>query len=245
MKIQSIIYKFLPVYSILFLFVLQNPLQAQESASLQRADSLFTEQKYTRAYQEYEKILETGKASPGMLLRMAYVQESLGNVSQVLYLLNLYYKQTADREVLKKIEDLAKTRDLKGYEYSDQAYFYGYLKQYREEIIIVLTLLSGLLFLMILYKKFRMDHKPVWSGIFLVLLLGVLFYFTNTSVDHEKAIVARGYVHLMSGPSAGASVVEVIGKGHRLKILGKEDVWYRVEWDNKVLYVKETAVTRV
>ena len=214
-------------------------------ALLQKADSLFTEQRYTQAYKEYEKVLETGQASPVMLLRMAYIQESLSNESQVLYLLNLYYKQTADREVLKKIEDLAKAKNLKGYEYSDQDYFLGIIKEYREEIIMGLMLVSGLLFLFILYSRFRLGRQAQLSGICLILLLGILFYFTNNSISSPKAIVARDYVHLMSGPSAGSSVVEVIGKGHRLKVLGREDVWYRVEWDNKVLYVKETAVRKV
>ena len=246
MKIQSIIYKFLTVYSILVVMALVNsPLRAQEPASLERADSLFTEQRYAQAYKEYEKILETGQASPAMLLRMAYIQESRSNESQVLYLLNLYYRQTGDKDVLQKIETLAKDKNLKGYEYSDREYVLGSVKQYREEIIMGLMALSGLLFLFILFRKFRMGQKPLWSGIALILLLGGLFYFANNPVSSPKAIIARDYVHLMSGPSAGSSVVEVIGKGHRLKVLGREDVWFKVEWDNKVLYVKETAVRKV
>ena len=245
MKIQRTVYKFLTVYSFLTLIALINPVLGQETASLQQADSLFREQRYTQAYQVYEKILETEKASPGMLLRMAYIQESLGNVSNTLYLLNLYYQQTSDRDVLRKIEKLAEQKKLVGYEYSDAEYFRGLIRQNRTYIIMGLMVICGLLFLWILYQRFRLGQRPVWQGVFLVVLLGGLYYFTNFRLTGDKAIVAHDYVYLMSGPSAGSSVVDVLRKGHRLKVLGREDVWYRVEWKNKVLYVKDIGVLQV
>lgn len=245
MKIQSIVYKFLSVYSILTLIALFNPLQGQETASLQQADSLFAQQRYSRAYQNYEQLLEEGVASPAMLLRMAYIQESFGNVPRTLYLLNLYYNLTADREVLRKIEKLAESRNLKGYEYSDKEYFMGTARQYRSQIIAGIMLLAGFLFLWMLYRKVRLKEKPIWSGLLLVLLLGGLFYFIKLPMDGRNAIVVQDYVRLMRGPSSGAGVVETIGRGHRLKVLGREDVWLRVEWNDQVLYVKETAITNV
>ena len=245
MNIQRTVYKFLAVYSFLLLFALFNPVHGQEGNALQQADSLFKEQRYTQAYKIYEEILESGKASPGMLLRMSYIQESLRNVDRALYLLNLYYHQTNDREVLHKIEKLAEQAKLRGYEYSDEDYFRGLFRQYRAYIIMGLMLLCGAIFLLVVYQKFRLHRKPVWLGGLLVLLLGGLYYTVSFPVDGEKAIIAHDYVYLMSGPSAGASVVDVLRKGHRLKVLGREDVWYQVEWKGKVLYVKETGVKQV
>lgn len=245
MKIQRTVYKFLAVYSFLLFFAQYIPANGQENHTLQEADSLFQEQHYTKAYQAYDQILESGKASPGMLLRMAYIQESLGNVPTTLYLLNVYYQQTLDEEALGKMEKLAKTEKLRGYEPSDAELFSRFFRQHRNAITIGLMIFSGLLFLLVLYRKVRLGKKPVWEGVMLVLLLGGLYYFTNLSLTDQKAIVARDYVYLMSGPSAGSSAVDVIRKGHRLKVLGREDIWYKVEWKDKVLYVKETALKQV
>ena len=49
----------------------------------------------------------------------------------------------------------------------------------------------------------------------------------------------------MDGPSAGASVVDVVGDGHRVEVLGKNDVWLKIRWDDDVAYVKETAIRPV
>lgn len=245
MKNQNIVYKFLLLYSFLPLITFLNPVAAQNALSLQQADSLFAEQKFTEAYEVYEEILAEGKASPAMLLRMAYVDESLQRIPQALYHLNLYYQQTADREVLKKIEELAAAAKLKGYEYSDEEYFRNLLYQKREVIIIFLTVLSGLVFLLMLYIKFRRQQKPVGSGLLLVVMLGGLAYFVSVPLTKKQAIVTENFVPLMSGPSAGSDMVQMIGRGHRLEVLNRQDVWYRVLWNNQELYIKETSVEKI
>ena len=245
MKNQNIVYKFLLLYSFLPLITFFNPVAAQNTSSLQRADSLFGEQKFTEAYELYEEILADGLASPAMLLRMAYVDESLQRVPQALYHLNLYYQQTADRDVLAKIEELAESRNLQGYEYSDEEYFRNLLYQNREVVIFSLIVLAGLVFLGMLYMKFRLKHKPVGLGILLVVALAGLAYFVTVPLSKKQAIVMEDYVPLMSGPSSGASLVQMIGRGHRLEVVNKEDVWYRVQWGERELFIKETAVEKI
>jgi hypothetical protein len=52
-----------------------------------------------------------------MLLKMAFVKEGLGDYSNALYYLNLYYLKTYDKKVLKKMENLAERyHKLEGYE---------------------------------------------------------------------------------------------------------------------------------
>jgi uncharacterized protein YgiM (DUF1202 family) len=49
----------------------------------------------------------------------------------------------------------------------------------------------------------------------------------------------------MSGPSAGANVVSLIKEGNKLKIKDKKDVWLKVEWLDKDVYIKEQQVLPV
>lgn len=245
MKMQNIVYKFLLLYSFLPLFTFFNPLMGQRSAQLSLADSLYAQQKFTQAYQAYEEVLETGVASPAMLLRMAYIQESLNNTTETLYLLNRYYQLTAERDALRKMEALAEEHQLQGYGYSDIDYVRNQLYQNRQYIVMGLMLLAGALLLLMLYNKFRLKEKPVRIGVAVIVLLAVLAYFVNIPLSREQAIVVKNYVPLMSGPSAGASVEQMINKGHRLQVLNKQDVWYKVQWGEQELFVKETSVAKI
>lgn len=245
MKIQNIVYKFLALYLFLPLFSFFNPVVAQSTVRLQQGDSLYAQQKFIQAYDLYEEVLEEGKASPGMLLRMAYIQESLNNTTQTLYLLNQYYQLTAKRDALQKMEELAREHELRGYEYSDMDFIRNQLYQNRQLIALGLLLLAGVLFLWMLYERFREHQKPVWQGIILVVLLAGLASFVNFPLSQQRAIVVQDHVPLMSGPSAGASVVEMINKGHRLQILDRQDVWVKVKWGEKAFFVKETAVMKI
>lgn len=245
MKIQNIVYKFLLLYSFLPLFTFLNPVMGQNTALLAQGDSLYAQQRFTQAYEAYESVLEAGKASPGMLLRMAYIQESLNNTTQTLYLLNLYYEQTSKRDALQKMEELASAHQLQGYTYSDVDYFRNKLYRNRQYVIVGLMLLAGGLFLGMVYKKVRLGQKPVWIGITVVVLLAGLASVVNFPLSQEKAIVVKNYVPLMSGPSAGASVEEMINQGHRLQVLNKQDVWYKVQWGERTLYIKETSVAKI
>jgi hypothetical protein len=245
MKIQNIVYKFLLLYSFLPLFTLFNPVMGQNSTQLTLADSLYAQQKFTQAYKVYEEVLETGVASPAMLLRMAYIQESLNNTTETLYLLNRYYQLTAKRDALQKMEALAEEYQLQGYEYSDIDYIRNQLYQNRQYIVMGLMLLAGALFLLMLYNKFRLGKRPFGIGVAVFVLLAGLAYFVNIPLSREQAIVVKNYVPLMSGPSAGASVEQMINKGHRLQVLNKQDVWYKVQWGEQILFIKESSVTKI
>ncbi len=49
----------------------------------------------------------------------------------------------------------------------------------------------------------------------------------------------------MNGPSAGASVISIVRDGHRVQVLGKEDVWLKVQWGEGVAYIKENNLLPV
>ncbi|MEL7002387.1 MAG: SH3 domain-containing protein, partial [Bacteroidota bacterium] len=82
-------------------------------------------------------------------------------------------------------------------------------------------------------------------GIFLVIVLGLLFYTLNFGRDYNKAIVVKNNTYLMSGPSAGAEVLEIIKKGHRVNVKDATDVWVQIEWDDQEAYVKADKIRNI
>lgn len=234
--------KFLTVVA-LFQIGLILPSKAQKTSGLQTADSLFEQKKYTQSFEIYEKIFEEDqKQSPAMLLKMAYIKEGLGDLSEALYYLNKYYQLTLDKEALKKMEDLAQKHKLLGYANSDTDIFLNYYYQYLPYLLFVAMALA-LLFIALLYRqRKRSNIKPVFSGVALVLLLGLIFYMVNFTEENEKGIIMVPASYLMGGPSAGADVVEVVKPGHRVQVLGKEDIWVKIRWNGTVAFVKENNV---
>lgn len=73
----------------------------------------------------------------------------------------------------------------------------------------------------------------VYVGLLLVLLL-----LNNFAHEGKLAIVTASDTYLMKGPSAGADVVEVVSKGHRVEVLGQKDVWVKILWNGHEAFIK-------
>lgn len=240
MKIQNPVAKFLS--SLLIFFV---PLGLSAQDLQQRADSLFAANQYAKAFTYYDSLMQSGQTSPAILLRMAYISEGQDRISRALYYLNQYYSLTGDYEVRNKMLRMAEKNELQGYGLSDLDYLRALLLQYRTSLVLTLCLSIFILFGLIVYKKRKLQQRPMLSGMLMVALLGMLFYFNNFDPKGSRGIVWQENTYLMQGPSAGAGLHSILPAGHRLEILGEEDVWLRVRWQDEILYVKRFALRQV
>ena len=214
--------------------------QPQNMQLLQQADSLFAEKQYTESINLYEQLYRKREvASPAMLLRMAFIQEGLEEFSQALYYLNEYYLMTSDEAVLEKISSLSEEHDLRGYEFSDLDYIQGFFKKYQYLFIFVLIALAMAGMIYYLLKLKRRDARPVGFGISYLLILTLLFYFTNFSVTPDYGIIVDSNTYIMKAPSAGADVLAISTEGHRVRVSGSQDVWAQIEWEGEPAYVRQ------
>ena len=46
----------------------------------------------------------------------------------------------------------------------------------------------------------------------------------------------------MDQPSAGADLVEIVNKGHRVKILDRNEVWVKIKWREDVAFVRNKNI---
>ena len=221
-----------------------NLVSAQSSeANLKMADSLFSQQKFTESFDIYKTLLETRQqSSPQMLLKMAFIKEGLRDYSKALYYLNLYYLQTTDKKVLKKMEELATSHKLSGYEYSDWEFFMMLYRKYNTYLTYFLLALAVLFFSIIFRQKRKYDKKPVATGLLLTFTLAVLFYHINFSDSYNRGIIVQTDAYLMDAPSSGADLVRIIDKGHRVKVIDKKDVWVEIEWEGNIAYIRENNI---
>ena len=242
-NLQRLVFK---IISIIFLGFFPLTLSAQPVEiieSLDIADSLFEQQKYTESFRIYEAIFEQGEmVSPSMLLKMAYIKEGLEEVSEAMYFLNIYYLKTSNSKVQEKIRQLAEDHQLVGYDRNGFDVMIGFLHLYYVQVIIACALLSLLLFAFIVFAKLKLRKKAYGSGISFVMVTALLFYLMNFDPPGQLGIVCEHNVYLMSGPSSGSDVISIIEPGHKVKITGKQDVWLEIEWDNQIAYTKQKNI---
>ena len=61
----------------------------------------------------------------------------------------------------------------------------------------------------------------------------------NFGLDRPRGILISDNTYIMEDPSSAADLVEITGKGHKVKIKGKKDVWYKIEWKDEIAWVRE------
>jgi len=216
------------------------------SQSLLLADSLYSQKKYTQALEVYEKIyMRQHKASPAMLLKMAFVKEGLGEYDEALYFLNLHYLLSYDKKTLKKMEGLAEQHKLQGYNYDDAEFFLNLYQKYQFQIDIAVLSSALLLFSLLVFQRRRAGKMPTGATIAFISLLCMLFILNNLAREQNKAIISPDVAYLMDGPSPGANVVAVVTEGHRVNVVGHKDIWSEIVWEGKSTYVKTFSLKPV
>jgi len=229
-----------------FIFV-ANKISAQEPEMLlERADSLFTQKKFTESYDLYQQLFTQAEVyTPGMLLRMAFIREGLGDYTQALYYLNLYYRQTANKAALRKMDDLADEYNLIGYEFNDLEYFLSIYHRHFATIIYFLLAVALLWLGYMIYLKRKKNQKPVgWAIGFSVVMLGII-YLINFGDRYRKAIINTSSSFLMEEPSAGANLVEVVEEGHRVLVVGQHDIWTKIKWNDKTAFIRKNHLIKI
>jgi len=86
----------------LFLFLLTATIGNTQSLEkeLVKADSLYEKKQYISAIKIYEKIYNEGNSSPAMLLKLARIEEGIGNLGQSMFYLEKYHQFTKDEKVI-------------------------------------------------------------------------------------------------------------------------------------------------
>jgi len=206
-----------------------------------QADSLFAQQKYTEAFQVYQTIFETGQFSESMLLKMAFIKDGLGNYVDALYYLDLYYKNSADKSVVGKIEEISEEKNLSGYSYNDAHFFKAMINKYRTQILLALVALA-MFFAIYIFKKRQLNEKPITASVFQLLTLTALLVLTNNSYERTYGIISANSTLLRNGPSAGAEPVTMIDKGHKVNVIDRSEVWTRINWDGEEVFLRNGKI---
>ena len=230
---------------VLFLFLLAHLPAVGVSLpdKVRQADSLFAAGRETDAVRLYQTAIANGHtATDPMLLKLASAYERQNDVPHLLYYLQVYFDRHPDDAVLRKMNEIARANNLNGYETDDLNYFYLFYRKYGTYLLLFLLLPGGYVFSIMMLKLVRkqpVDRRQKWVVMFYLILL---LLFVNLPEGVQSGITSRDRVLLRSDPSAAAPVVEVIGRGHKVNILGSKDIYLRVLWRNELYYIRQDNV---
>ena len=204
------------------------------------ADSLFLQKKYTQAFQSYQALEQQGLRSPAMLLRMAFIQEGLGQTAQSLLYLNRYLALSGDRHVVEKIRDVATKKNLSGYDFTATEQARLWLSHH----LVPLAASGGaLLILLVIAVSRTRPRQPLrWLLLAATMVTALVVGVALIEAEPVSFGISRNPVYLMEGPSAGAPVVARIGAGHRLPVSGGVDVWQKTTWQRRTAFVRRSNI---
>jgi hypothetical protein len=225
----------------IFCLLLSGQTVHPDSQTLEEADSLFANKRYTEALENYELLFAKKQATPAMLLRMAFIHEGLDQVVESMFYLNQYYQLSADREAIQKISELAEANELRGYRYSDGDYLINLLNRNKQLVAVLLAsllLLSGI----ILWKRKAANASLLPPFVFQLLCAVTLVIFINGILDTNEAIIRSSNTVLMNGPGAGAEPITVLDKGHKVTVLEQQDIWTKITWNETIGYVRNHRI---
>jgi len=207
------------------------------------ADSLYKTENYDASELIYERNLKkTHNPSTIFFLKLASIKEKKGDFLKSIYYLNKAFELSPSGKILTKLNEIASLHELKGYELSDFNFLILFYKQYSGFLIALLMILGIYIFVILFIKKYKSEFAPLNQNIFLLVYLIGVALLLNLPDKYHQGIINHDGVLLRLQPSSAAPIVERIDKGNRLNVLGGNDIWKRVIWNDQFLYLKESDI---
>lgn len=215
---------------------------ADNQQVLQRADSLFEKNKFTEARELYFQLYKQGQQSPATLLKMAYVHEGLGEFGQALFFLSSYYKLTEDSRAYEKIQTLANTHGISGYELKPIEHIQIWVNNRLVYFLSILGVMSVFFMGLMVYSSRHGNHNGKYaSGFVSVLFMVVAGLIINLIAPKQHAVITHAS-YCMSGPSSAANLLTVIPAGSQIKIKGEKDIWVEIQWNNQPGFIRQADI---
>ena len=203
-----------------------------------RADSLFAKANYAAAVPLYKAVVwRQQQAAPRLLLRLAYAEQQAHHAAAALLYLSMAQAREPRLATWRHMAALAARHRLVGYPATWQQelrvragrYYYPGLR----------LLLAGAV-LAAAWLLARRSGRTAWLA-YATYVLAVAAYLHGLR-PAPAGLVVRPGVALMAGPGAGAAWLSTAAPGDRLPVLGHDDIWLRVQWQQRPAYVRAADV---
>jgi len=204
----------------------------------QSADSLFEQGRYEAAIPLYRtQVWQQRQASARLLMRLAYAEHQQAHYAAELLYLNMALARQPRLSTWRQLAALAQRQRLVGYPTTWQQEVRVQVLRYYYPVLQGLLTVAVLVAVGLLLRRGRTGRGTWLAYGFYLLATGAYLYWLRPV---PTGIVARPGVALMAGPGAGAAWLSTAAPGDRLPVLGHQDIWLRVRWQERTAYVRAT-----
>lgn len=207
-----------------------------EASALRRADSLLAADQFAAAVPLLrQQVWQRHRTSARMLLQLAYAQQQLGHSPAALLYLAMAQARQPRLDTWRQQAALAARHRLVGYPTTWQQELRVRAQRYYYPGLQVL-LAGAVLGAVGLGWRRRRARPAAWLAYagYVVLAGAYLFALAPAPVG----LVVRAGAVLMAGPGAGAAWLSTAAAGDQLLVLGQQDIWYRVRWQQRDAYIR-------
>lgn len=202
----------------------------QAPTALQQADSLFEQRRYVEGYALYDSMVQYGVSSAEesrILLRMAYIQEGIGNYPLALYHILCYHARSYSSVAWLHAVRLAQRMDVPGYVQGDGLYFGLFLLRNH---LWGNVLLVGLLVGCVAWCWVR--RRSVGALVSLMGLVGLFWVWQSFAIWLPRSgVILDQRAVLMEGPSPAAAVLATdLLPGTRVEVVSVTPTWVLVQY---------------
>ncbi|WP_152559784.1 hypothetical protein [Hymenobacter sp. IS2118] len=203
--------------------------------SIRQADSLFNIGQYAAAMPTFkQQVWQQRQASPELFLKMAYAQQQRGYYPAALLYLSMAYARQPRVRTWRQLATVAAQHRLVGYPLTWQQEVRVQAQRYYYP---GLQVLLGAAVVAAIWLLWRRGQRGAWVAY--AAYIGLLGAYLHLLRPKPAGLVARSGAVLMAGPSAGAPWLSTAALGDRLLVLGRQDIWYRVKWQQGEAYVRQ------
>jgi hypothetical protein len=98
------------------------------------------------------------------------------------------------------------------------------------------------IFVILFIKKYKSEYIPLNQKVFFATYVFGVMILLNLPDKYHQGIINHDRVFLRLEPSSAAPIEITVDKGNKLNVLGGNDIWRRVIWNDKLLYLKESDI---
>lgn len=208
----------------------------------QKADSLFNTKKYEEAAKLYELIYnDNGVNKKNISLKLAYIYENFANYPKVLFYLGNYYNMNPNDEVFDKMNKIALENKYTGFDRSDLNFVIMIYQQYFIYILYIFIAI-GVIIVFILLRKRKNGERIFIKHLILMALYSVFLGLIINAPNAYKSGIVKQQAQLREFPTSAAPIIGNISEGNKINIFGENDVWKKVFWNRKVVYINQKDV---
>lgn len=220
------------IFFCFFLLFLDFSLKGQVDIWEKEANLLFDKHLYSEAKKHYDTLYKRNFFSEKMLYRLAYIAEREGNYPEVVYYLRKVQQKYGGEQLNERIAIALENTGSGGIVFGNNNSFYDAVMRNTTillGIILFLTLFS-------LYLVFRIRNKSarfIGVSILILCILPEVVLVQAHFLQKPQAIIMRESAFYESSSFAAVAQPTVYAPGTSCQIVDKQDIWYKIEVNQK------------